>query len=1025
MKAPMSSLDIGQSGRAGAFAVGNWLRAAAWALLPLASLPVNAQQQKTASAGSFASQAPKAAPVTVAILSPYEGQKVTSIQIAGQPELTTSDYASLFVQHEGEPFSIEKVQQTIAALKATGKFKEIQPQIDPESDGVRVLLVVEPAIAFGIFVFPGAERFAYSRLIQVSNFPLQAPYNAGDIAADRDHLLNFFRQQGYFKATVTPEVQMDSAHRLANVIFHTDLKDRAKFGQVDIAGVPPAKAAELDHSLKTIMARVRGSAIRSGKNYHRGTLNKATASLQNKLIRQKRLSARVQVQGAEYHAETNRADIHFDVHQGPQTEVRIEGAHLWSWTKKSLLPVYQGIGVDSESVQEGRQALISYFQAKGYFDVEVTSQFSRNPDNGGITLQYKIEKKDRHKVASVYVAGNTALPKESLLPRVVVQKAHMLSRGNYSEKLVRDSVKNLESVYQSEGFSSVKVVSTVTRQAENINVVFHVTEGPRDIIHTLTIEGADTFPEARFAPEGLKLASGKPYSQHLVEADRTNILTHYFEAGYLTASFRQTVTAVSKMDPHHINVVYHIHEGPRVFTGDIVTLGRIHTQQRLIDRDVVPYILPDRPLTEGHLLTAESQLYEHTGVFDWAEITPRRQITTQSREDVLIKVHEARKNQITYGFGFELINRGGSIPSGTVALPNLPPVGLPSSYRTNQKTFYGPRGTFQYTRNNFRGKAETLSFTAFAGRLDQRVAAYYINPDVHWSLWKTTLSVSGEKNEENPIYSSQQEMGSYQVQRAFDNKKETNLFLRYSFSHTKLTRVELDALVPEADRNVRLSGPAVNLTHDSRDNPLDEHKGQLDSVEFDFNTSKLGSNVDFVKLTAQAAYYKPVLHYQNVIWANSLRIGLAQPLTGSRVPLSEKFFTGGGNTLRGFPLDGAGPQQPVCIGESGNSVDCGSNPSAPRINVPTGGNELLLLNSELRFPLGIRKGLGMAAFYDGGNVFPIVGFHDFTSLYTNNVGFGLRYSTPVGPVRIDLGHNLNSVPGIRATQYFISIGQAF
>jgi outer membrane translocation and assembly module TamA len=73
----------------------------------------------------------------------------------------------------------------------------------------------------------------------------------------------------------------------------------------------------------------------------------------------------------------------------------------------------------------------------------------------------------------------------------------------------------------------------------------------------------------------------------------------------------------------------------------------------------------------------------------------------------------------------------------------------------------------------------------------------------------------------------------------------------------------------------------------------------------------------------------------------------------------------------------------------------------------------------------VKKGLGMVAFYDGGNVFPLVGFHDFTSLYSNNVGVGLRYATPVGPVRIDLGRNLNPIPGIQATQYFISIGQAF
>src|ERR1700712_2876381 len=147
--------------------------------------------------------------------------------------------------------------------------------------------------------------------------------------------------------------------------------------------------------------------------------------------------------------------------------------------------------------------------------------------------------------------------------------------------------------------------------------------------------------------------------------------------------------------------------------------------------------------------------------------------------------------------------------------------------------------------------------------------------------------------------------------------------------------------------------------------------------------------------------------FGGTIWANSLRIGMAVPLAGSRVPLSESFFTGGGSTLRGFPLQGAGPQREVEVCSSG-TPNCNQF-----IQVPSGGRELFLLNSELRIPLPIKKGLGVVAFYDGGNVFPAVGFSNFVSLYTNTVGAGLRYATPVGPVRLDFGHNLNPTPGIQ------------
>ena len=221
--------------------------------------------------------------------------------------------------------------------------------------------------------------------------------------------------------------------------------------------------------------------------------------------------------------------------------------------------------------------------------------------------------------------------------------------------------------------------------------------------------------------------------------------------------------------------------------------------------------------------------------------------------------------------------------------------------------------------------------------------------------------------------------------------------------------VEIPDLVPQADRNVRLSTLAANLTRDTRDNAMDEHKGVLRSIELDLNASKLGSSVNFAKLNTQAAFYKQGFH--NIVWAMNVRVGLAQPFAGSRVPLSEAFFTGGGNSLRGYPLDGAGPQRSISVCSNGSSTDC------TLIKVPSGGNELLLLNAEARIPLSFKKGLSIVPFYDGGNVFPRVGFHDFTSLYSNSVGAGFRYSTPVGPVRLDVGHNLNPVAGISSTNY--------
>lgn len=960
----------------------------------------------------------------------YEGQNVSSIQIAGRPEPATSQYEHLFIQQAGQPFSQDNVEKTAAALKLAGHFDDVRIQIVPESNGVRVLLIIEPAVYLGIFEFPGAQQFPYAQLIQQVNYPIQSAINPEEMNTDNQALIAFFQQEGYFRAQSKPQIDFDAAHAIANVRFETTLGKQAKFGTTVIEGAPPGEQAELEHKLTRIPARLRGAAIRPGKTYHHSTLTKADQYLQNSMEKKGYLNAQVKLSGAEYDNSDNRANIHFQVQPGPLTHVDISGAHLWSWTKKSLLPVYQGVGVDDETVLEGEQALVSYFQTKGYFDVKVDSQLKK--ESNADTVVYKITKEKKHKVKAVALSGNSKVNASELTPQLAVEKKHLFSPGKFSDQLVQKSVSNLRAVYTSEGFSSVQVNSSVVRKEGNVYVTFRVVEGPRDVVNSLSIEGADTFPQSQFAPNGLKLAAGQPYSQAHVQADRASIVANYLQAGYLMASFRETASEISKSNSHRINVVYHIYEGPRVMAGQVLTLGRYRTNQRLIDQDLKE-IKPGKPLTESELLTAGSKLYDHTGVFDWAEVDPKEPITTQKSDDVLVKVHEAKRNDLTYGFGFEVIQRGGNIPSGTVALPNLPPLGLPANFSTSEATFYGPRGTIQFTRNNLRGKGESISLTGFAGRLDQRVAAYYIDPNFRWTSWKSTTSFSVERNEENPIFSSQQEQGSFQIQKAIDRTKKDIFFLQYAFSKVDLTRVLIAGLVPDRDLHVRLSTFSANLTRDTRDNPLDEHRGVLRSLELDFNTTKLGSSVNFAKLTGQAAFYKEKIHH--IVWAESVRVGLAQPFAGSFVPLSEAYFSGGGSSLRGLPLDSAGPQRFVSV--------CNASGSCQLLAVPAGGNELLILNSEARIPLPIKKGLGVVAFYDGGGVFPYVGFHDFGSElapFSHNVGLGLRYATPVGPIRVDIGWNLNPPPNstpmqqgtnvapptrVSPIQYFVSIGQAF
>ena len=964
-------------------------------------------------------QSPKTAPQVKAVLPSYEGQNVSSIELAGQPNLDLNKFLPLLAQKAKQPFSQAKVDQSIAALKKTGQFHDVQLEVRPDPDGVRVLLVLQPASYFGIYLFPGATgHFAYSRLLQIASYPPKGAYSPIDVQDATDALGTFFRRSGYFQAEVRSEVTTNPPWGIVNVVFHTQLNRRAKFGEVLIRGTTDQETTHLRGALHSFMARLRRSAIRPGKTYRMGTVQRATQYLANALGKQGYLGAQVKLVGADYSPGSNRANIVYDVKTGPIIHVKVSGAHLWSWDRRKLLPVYQQAGVDPELIQEGRQNLVSYFQSKGYFDTKVESQV--NHQDSVETILYQITKGPRHKVKGVSVAANQHFPAKQLLAQVKVEKAHFYSHGKFSDKLVRTSVRNLENLYKADGFSSVKVTPQVTNNKGNISVAFHIDEGPQDVVEALDLQGNQTVPVSQLAPKGLKVAPGQPYSTENVQQDRNQIMAMYLSQGYLTATFRETAKQVSGQ-PHRVQVTYQIYEGPQVHTATVVTLGRNETQQKLINRETAE-IQHGKPLKEDDLLASETNLYK-VGVFDWAEVDPRRDITTQHREDVVIKVHEAKPNTLTYGFGFDVINRGGSVPSGTVAVPGIPPAALPKNFKTSEKTFWGPRGTIQYTRNNLFGKAESLSFSALGARLQQNASIIYTDPMFRWTNWSSTFSLTGENNDENPIFTIRQGQFGYQLQRPLNADKTTNLFLRYNFTERGLSNLLIPGLVPVEDRHVRLSTISPTYIRDTRDSVTDAHKGIYESYTLDLNPSVLGSNVSFARLLMQTAYYKKIP--ANIVWANSLRIGLEQPFGNSHVPISEKFFSGGGSTLRGFPLNGAGPQHTItACGTPGVLSTC-----AP-ITVPVGGPEMVILNSEFRVPSPVslpvvNKNLGFAVFYDGGNVFPYLGFRDFGRTWTNSVGGGLRYNTPVGPVRIDIGHNLNAVPGIKSTQFFVTLGQAF
>ncbi|HXN21834.1 MAG TPA: POTRA domain-containing protein [Candidatus Dormibacteraeota bacterium] len=949
----------------------------------------------------------------------YEGQKIAKIELVAHPTVNTEPLRGSLLVKPGDAYSAARVEASAQELRLMGRFSKVQTQVRPQVSGLILTFVMEPAAYIGMITFPGALKpFTYTRLLQVVNLANQDPYLEEQVLQADTALLRFFQANGFFLAKVAHEKQLDDAHQVANIRFQVTLGKCARFGRLEVSGPPTAESQRLAHSFRSYKAILFGAYIKPGRVYTKERVDRGQRFLAGQLGKQNHPANKVRLT-ARYHPDTNRADLTFDVKEGPTVSVKVSGSRLSipfneARTLRRLVPIYEEGAFDRDLVMEGKRNIINYFQAKGYFDATVDAEITQSSSE--VQVVYEVDKGDRHKLVSVQVRGASRFDQDELLKQVAVQEAHWFSRGKLNTQLVAKSADNLKTFYRNAGFEDVQIKPNVVDREPDIEVTFQVSEGPQTIVDTVRFEGNHAFSdEVLDPPSGPGIIVGQPYSLMRVNVDRDHILARYFDQGYLNARLTST-TERHQDDSHRVDVIYHIKEGPRVHISDVVFLGAPRTRNSYLKN--AAGLCPEQPLSQSRLLEAESRLYD-LGILDWASAAPRRTITDQNEEMVLVKAHEAKPNTITYGFGFELARRAG-LPSGTVAVPGLPPVSLGNfnAAASTEKSYLSPRGSVEYVRRNIFGLGQTGSVSARFSRLDQRGALSYATPHLRGSAWNSLFSASAERSSENPVFVARSGDAVFQVEKTLDGDRTKTLLLRYGYRRTELSQLLIPDLVQQQDRSVRLSTISSSYIRDTRDKPLDAHKGFYQTLDVGLTPKALGSSSNFVHFLGQAAYYRKVR--TSTVWANSLRLGLAKPFAGSFIPLSERFFSGGATSLRGFPINGAGPQREVSVCNKPSDLK-----TCFPVRVPVGGNMLFILNSELRFPLGIKKGLGGVAFYDGGNVYDRISIKRWMDEYTNTIGFGLRYATPVGPVRFDIARRLNAITGISSIQYFFTIGQSF
>jgi outer membrane protein assembly factor BamA len=418
------------------------------------------------------------------------------------------------------------------------------------------------------------------------------------------------------------------------------------------------------------------------------------------------------------------------------------------------------------------------------------------------------------------------------------------------------------------------------------------------------------------------------------------------------------------------------------------------------------------------------------GLFRRVDISYLQLPGQQNQRDVIITVDEAPVTTIAYGGGVEGGRRlvRSSEDGDAVEEFQVAPRGF---FQVNRRNLFGKdRSLSLYASVSFRPKGVGVGPTPSGGPTDD--GGYGFNE----YLTRVTFgerSVFGTRTDATLAAAIEQGVrSSFDFNRRGASAIITRRLTRavvvsggYTLDQTKLLNIKSNfAAQPEIDRlfpQVRLSSVSSSVVRETRLDVLEPTSGSLIGAEVEVAARSLGSEVGFVKAFVQGFTYRQLPRARSTVLALGARLGLAEGFARTvirendrivveDIPASERFYAGGDTTVRGFTLDRLGT--PDTIDQDG---------------FPRGGHGLVVLNAEARIP--VRGGLGVVAFIDGGNVFGLINDIDLSEL-RGAVGFGVRYRSPVGPIRVDLGFKLDrrllpTGERERATALHISLGQAF
>jgi outer membrane protein insertion porin family len=604
----------------------------------------------------------------------------------------------------------------------------------------------------------------------------------------------------------------------------------------------------------------------------------------------------------------------------------------------------------------------------------------------------------------IHIVGNDNVPTNNLRARMRTKEPSFFSilrKPKFDPEQVQRDAANLTAYYHSIGFPDATVKLEPPVYLENgrfVDLTLRVAEGEPIRVGSVTFSGRLVLDEEKLR-EGLLLKAGAPYNASLLKTDVYRLKGKYYDEGYLGVVMVDSTRAFER----RVDIVFHVDPGEQLYVGKITIDGNDEVRRGVIEAEIE--VEPGDLCRFEKVVKTQRNLFE-TGLFNVVDVLPQNVDPAARTVDIHIHVRERKGSWIETGFGVG--NVLGSRLFAEWGTRNLAGTGRTLRLKTEYAfdLFEGDEIDFDKidpSNTYYRYDAVFQQRRVFGIKLRAGVNAFIEDdktvPDLSVKTLGTTFAVARNFGRPRPDFGYDSELVA-------------------SFSIENITRRQFG--LPEEDSRSNILGSS--LSRDTRDFVLNPRRGEYRVVSGEVAGGILGGDNDFYTLTANGQRY----HARGgSVFAWRGRAGYAESYGRSaEVPVENRYFLGGANSVRGYDEASLGPRTTE---GAESSVD--------------GGQFLLLANLEFRYPLPLlgRWNFGGAFFVDGGNVWEQVSDVTASDFRTRSdvaetevddfrygVGVGIRYHTPVGPIRVDYGYPLK--PDIYTDThgtFYLSLGQIF